>query len=66
MACANSFALNIVNLGYSRIDFHPGTSESEVLADDETGCKRCGFRVFEAERLIAADRVRADTYLLVA
>jgi len=40
----------------SLIDFHPGTSEMEAQAEGGSGCKRCGFKVYEAERLIAAGR----------
>jgi len=40
----------------SLIDFHPGTSDGEVPVEDDSGCKRCGFKVFDAEKLMAAGR----------
>jgi len=39
-----------------QIDFHPGTSAQESLAQDGIGCRRCGYTVYEAERLMAAGR----------
>ena len=41
----------------SLIDFHPNTSDREEKALGSEGCKRCGFRVFDAEKLMAAGRV---------
>jgi len=40
----------------SLIDFHPATSENEGKADGTDGCKRCGYKVFDAEKLMAAGR----------
>jgi len=40
----------------SLIDFHPNTTESEEKAEGDEGCKRCGYKVFDAEKLMAAGR----------
>ena len=40
----------------SLIDFHPATTPAEEKTEGADGCKRCGYRVFEAERLMAAGR----------
>jgi hypothetical protein len=41
-----------------RIDFHPTTRENEERVSGEHGCRRCGYRVYDAEKLMAAGRVR--------
>ena len=40
-----------------RIDFHPGVYEHEEKVGGTAGCKRCGYRVYDAEKLMAAGRV---------
>jgi hypothetical protein len=40
-----------------RIDFHPATGENEERVSGEAGCRRCGYRVYDAEKLMAAGRV---------
>merc|ERR1712200_102762 len=40
----------------SLIDFHPNTTENEEKAEGVEGCKRCGYKVFDAEKLMAAGR----------
>jgi hypothetical protein len=40
-----------------RIDFHPSTGENEERVSGEAGCRRCGYRVYDAEKLMAAGRV---------
>jgi len=40
----------------SLIDFHPATTDTEEKAEGEEGCKRCGYKVFDAEKLMAAGR----------
>ena len=42
---------------FIRIDFHPNTTENEEKAEGDEGCKRCGYKVFDAEKLMAAGRV---------
>merc|ERR1719206_283044 len=34
----------------SLIDFHPNTTENEEKAEGDEGCKRCGYKVFDAEK----------------
>ena len=43
---------------FFRIDFHPNTTENEEKAEGDEGCKRCGYKVFDAEKLMAAGRVK--------
>jgi len=38
------------------IDFHPTTGENEEKAGGNEGCKRCAYRVYDAEKLMAAGR----------
>lgn len=38
------------------IDFHPVTSGGEAQTKGEDGCKRCNYRVYDAEKLMAAGR----------
>jgi len=40
------------------IDFHPGVYEHEEKLNDsaQAGCKRCGYRVYDAEKMMAAGR----------
>ena len=40
------------------IDFHPSVSDKEERVEGGEGCPRCGYRVFEAERMMAAGSVR--------
>ena len=40
----------------SLIDFHPATTEAEEKTEGADGCKRCGYRVFDAEKMMAAGR----------
>ncbi len=49
-------ALNVIVL-MVRIDFHPSTGENEERVSGEAGCRRCGYRVYDAEKLMAAGRV---------
>ena len=44
------------------IDFHPSVSDKEERVEGDEGCPRCGYRVFEAERMMAAGSVR-DKYV---
>lgn len=46
-----------------RIDFLPNTRETKALGGK--GCLRCGYSVFEAEKLIAAGRVRHITSMIM-
>jgi hypothetical protein len=39
-----------------RVDFLP--TDRETKSKDGKGCLRCGYNVYEAEKLIAAGRVR--------
>ena len=52
------YALSIIAICVVRVDFHPNTNENEEKADGDDGCKRCGYKVFDAERMMAAGRVR--------
>ena len=45
----------------SLIDFHPQTSDKEERVGGNDGCKRCGYRVFDAERMMAAGKVNYNT-----
>ena len=40
------------------IDFHPSVSDKEERVEGSEGCPRCGYKVFEAERMMAAGSVR--------
>ena len=40
-----------------RIDFHPGVYDHEDKLSGDAGCKRCGYRVYDAEKMMAAGRV---------
>ena len=46
------------------IDFHPSVSDKEERVEGDEGCPRCGYRVFEAERMMAAGSVREKTFQL--
>ena len=46
-----------LNESLSSIDFHPVTGENEDKVGGDHGCKRCGYRVYDAEKLMAAGRV---------
>jgi len=39
------------------IDFHPKTNENEEKISGEDACRRCNYRVYDAEKLMAAGRV---------
>jgi len=38
------------------IDFHPGVYEHEERVGGTAGCPRCGYRVYDAEKMMAAGR----------
>ena len=40
----------------SLIDFHPATTETEEKTEGADGCRRCDYRVFDAEKMMAAGR----------
>ena len=44
----------------SLVDFHPQTSDREIKVSGEDGCPRCEYKVFDAEKMMAAGRVRRD------
>ena len=42
----------------SLVDFHPQTSDKEdKVSGEDGGCPRCEYRVFDAEKMMAAGRV---------
>ena len=49
------FQISYKCFAYTRTDFMPNGRETKAVPGK--GCPRCGFCVFEAEKLIAAGRV---------